>query len=56
MRLVKVKANALRIRLCCVKCGAVKPEVDFMADLDGAPFKDYYCPVCAQLIQKEVTK
>lgn len=46
MRLIRVKAAAVRINLCCANCGAVRPEIDMCADLDGRPFVDYFCPDC----------
>ena len=34
-------------RLQCLKCAHWVPVSDTVADLDGAPFKAYYCPACA---------
>lgn len=35
-----------QVRLVCVSCHELTPEVDCLADLSGEPFKDYYCKVC----------
>lgn len=36
-----------QIRLVCIGCGKLTPEVECLADLTGEPFKDYYCSACA---------
>lgn len=46
-----VRASATRIYLRCATCGHSAPEVEFVADLHGRPFIDYYCPKCAQTLR-----
>jgi len=60
MRLIKVSASSVRIKLRCEKCGAIHQESDMYADLDGKPFVDYFCRDCVTvdksgtLIKREV--
>lgn len=37
-----------KVSLVCVSCTKMTPETNCFADLDGKPFKDYYCVSCAQ--------
>jgi hypothetical protein len=48
MKLVKVTGREFIID--CVKCGAklyAGDGHDIYADIEGKPFKDYYCKTCA---------
>lgn len=47
MNLVKVDGTPFTVT--CVKCGrkAMSDKVNYYADIDGKPYKDYYCPTCA---------
>ena len=53
MKLEKVKASSFPVRLICCACGRScgVPEKDgsisIYADLDGEPFRAYYCAKCA---------
>ena len=46
MRLVPVKLRPGQ-RLLCVRCRQWI-SAGVLADLDGVPFRDYYCPACAE--------
>ena len=39
--------NGPRIRVTCVRCSGRTWSDKAVADLDGAPFRDYYCEPCA---------
>ena len=38
-------------RLLCASCGKMKEARKMFADLDGEPFKAYYCSECTQVGQ-----
>ena len=52
MNLQIVNPSVYRVYFTCVKCGKQmvlsKAEDPIYADLDGEPFKAYYCTKCAQ--------
>jgi len=46
MRLQRVHLTHSTISARCLGCGKVAPVNTMVADLDGEPFKAYYCPDC----------
>ncbi len=44
MRFSKVRGKPFTAT--CMACGKPTSSEDLYADLDGAPFRAYYCPVC----------
>lgn len=39
------------VRLRCLLCGILKDSEQMMADLDGEPFKTFYCHSCSNLLE-----
>ena len=51
MNLVKVKESSLKMKCGCYNCRKIIKEISLMyADLDGEPFRSYYCEDCKQEI------
>ena len=52
------KVTGKPFRCTCVQCGwrNSTDNEDFTADLDGKPFKDYYCSKCTQKLNAETIK
>lgn len=46
---VNPKSPAFNAR--CYRCGKLTQSKDLYADLDGAPFKAYYCRECTQIVR-----
>lgn len=46
MELIACKNSHIKISLLCVKCGKWFNGDDLYADIEGDPFKDYYCLHC----------
>ena len=46
MNLKPVGSTYAAYSLQCCKCKAFKPGPRMFFDLDGEPFKDYYCTAC----------
>ena len=47
MRLEKVKRGNLKLKCGCRECRRTISDISLMyADLDGLPYKSYYCQEC----------
>jgi hypothetical protein len=44
--------NGREIRLICSECGVWTPDDQCYANLDGKPFKDYYCEPCSNNLKQ----
>ena len=51
MRLQKVGGPTLQ--LVCIRCGGRFSSASMLADLDGVPFRAYYCAPCAAVRRAE---
>jgi hypothetical protein len=47
--------NGREIRLICSECGVWTPDDQCYANLDGKPFKDYYCESCSNNVKEGET-
>jgi formate dehydrogenase maturation protein FdhE len=53
MRLVPVTKNMWNgVKLICVSCLQINDSEYMWADLDGEPFKAYYCNPCADALKE----
>jgi len=46
VNLQPIAFNVPGLRLQCCKCRAMHDVAKMVADLEGEPFKAYYCPTC----------
>ena len=46
MRLIACRNSHIKVRLLCIKCDKWFNSDDLYADVEGEPFKDYYCIKC----------
>jgi hypothetical protein len=49
MKLAKVYPQTPKFRAACIRCGMPHDSDKLLADLDGIPFRAYYCDPCAQI-------
>ena len=47
MKLAKVYPQTPKFRAACIRCGMPHDSDKLMADLQGIPFRSYYCQPCA---------
>ncbi len=46
MNLVKVSKGNLKMKCGCCECRTIVKDIELMyADLDGEPFRSYYCEI-----------
>ena len=48
MNLKRVEKGSSPVLIYCCSCHTMRLEVECYADLDGKPFKSYYCQECAE--------
>lgn len=56
MRLKPIYPQKPEFFFCCIRCGdrtSSKAEAGSVADLDGMPFRAYYCGPCAHIRREE---